>query len=315
MMFILREIAVSLAFFVLLYCCLSIFVVATWRGLNSLRVSEKSLAETLFTVRILPMIASVIITSAFVVPSFQLLEPRWTDEGMGRLPVALGVAAIFLIAFGCYRVIAAQGRTSRVVAQWLGGARTLDRDALTVRSRRDAPPLTLVGVRKPRVLASELTLELLTESEIRIALQHERAHIRSWDNLKKLIFRFCPFPGLDKLEAAWAEAAELAADDSAVSSANDAVDLAAALVKLSRIVPVEAPPMCMVGFVTGSISRRVARLLAWNETKEQRLRIPGWAAIGVLFGTGIAAFVTYGPALVITHEITELLVRSFVSPS
>ena len=45
-----------------------------------------------------------------------------------------------------------------------------------------------------------------------------------------------------KLESAWSEAAELAADDAAVSNLNDAVDLAAALVKLSRLVPVEAAP-------------------------------------------------------------------------
>ena len=76
----------------------------------------------------------------------------------------------------------------------------------------------------------------------------------SRDNLKKLVFRFCPFPGMAKLESAWSQAAELAADDAAVSNLNDAVDLAAALVKLSRLVPVEAAPVCTVGFVTGSIS-------------------------------------------------------------
>ena len=55
--------------------------------------------------------------------------------------------------------------------------------------------------------------------------------MQSRDNLKKLVFRFCPFPGMAGLESAWSQAAELAADDAAVSNLNDAVDLAAALVK------------------------------------------------------------------------------------
>ena len=37
------------------------------------------------------------------------------------------------------------------------------------------------------------------------------------DNLKKLVFRFCPFPGMSKLESAWSQAAEMAADDAAVA--------------------------------------------------------------------------------------------------
>src|ERR1700683_5320647 len=113
-----------------------------------------------------------------------------------------------------------------------------------------------------------------------MALKHEFAHMKSRDNLKKLIFCFCPFPGMAKLESAWSQTAELAADDAAVSNLDDAVDLAAALVKLSRLVPVEAAPVCTVGFVTGSISARVARLLAWDETrKTQTLRIRLWHVI------------------------------------
>lgn len=64
----------------------------------------------------------------------------------------------------------------------------------------------------------------------------------SLDNLKKLVFRFCFFPGMAKLESAWSQVAELAADDAAVSNMDDAVNLASALVKVSRLVPVEAAP-------------------------------------------------------------------------
>jgi Zn-dependent protease with chaperone function len=318
-MFALRGIAVSLAFFVLTYCLFSALVAGAWRSLKLLHVTEQTLAGLLFGLRVLPLVASLVITFAFVVPSFQLLEPRSTnDEGIGAMPLAFGVCALLLIACGCFRVITAQTRTCRVVARWLEGAHPLNVNAaasneaqtVTFRSRREAPPLALVGVRKPRVLVSESTVALLSHDELHIAVKHEIAHMRSLDNLKKLVFHFCPFPGMAKLESAWSQAAEMASDDAAVSNLDDALDLAAALVKLSRLVPVEAAPICTVGFVTGSISARVARLLAWNEVgKAQAMRIRPWDAIPPVVVLLACAFYTYGPALALTHDVTEWLVR------
>jgi Zn-dependent protease with chaperone function len=320
-MFALRGIAVSLTFFVLVYCLLSAMVACAWRSLRWLRASEKNLAGLLFGLRVLPLAASIAVTMAFVVPSFQMLEPRSVDlqEGIGVKPLVLGICALLLIARGCFRVIAAQTKTSLAVARWLEGAHLLhvninaNEDAaaqpVTFCSRSEAPPLTLVGVRRPRVLVSSSTLALLSRDELHIALKHELAHMRSRDNLKKLLYRFCPFPGMAKLESAWSQATELAADDAAVSNLGDAVDLAAALVKLSRIMPVEAAPVCTVGFVTGSISARVARLLAWNEAGQTPApRIRPWHAILPALAM-LCVFATYGPALALTHELTEWLVR------
>ena len=317
-MFVLRGIAVSLTFFVLLYCLLSALVAVAWRSLKLLRVTEQSRAGVLFALRVLPLAASVMVTLVFVVPSFQLLEPRSinSNEGIGAMPLALGICALLLIACGCFRVITAQTRTSRAVARWLEGAHPLNVNAraqtVTFCSRSEAPPLTLVGVRRPRVLVSESTVALLSPDELDIALQHELAHMRSRDNLKKLVFRFCPFPGMATLESAWSQSAELAADDAAVSNLNDAVDLAAALVKLSRLVPVDAAPICTVGFVTGSISARVARLLAWNESgvdNPHHMPIRAWYAIPSVVAALSLVFVSYGPSLVLTHKVTEWLVR------
>ncbi|MGA3196886.1 MAG: hypothetical protein ABSD39_17970 [Terriglobales bacterium] len=311
-MFAIRGVAVSLTFFVLIYCFLSALVAASWRWIKWGRAAEQTVANVFFGLRVLPLFASVVITAAFVVPSFQILEPRSINEGLGTWPLALGSAALALIAYGSCRGIIAQRRASRIVARWLEGASPLENDAeaITFRSRRETPPLMLIGTRRPRVLVSDATVELLSRDELRVALKHELAHIHSYDNLKKLVFRFSPFPGLVKLEAAWSEAAELAADDAAVSNVNDAVDLAAALVKLSRLIPLEPAPACTVGFVTGSISCRVARLLAWDEKAESRQsRVSPWL---VILPTGIAlfcAFATYGPALALTHEVTEWLVR------
>ncbi|MGB7152373.1 MAG: hypothetical protein WBD45_24655, partial [Terriglobales bacterium] len=114
-MFALRGAAVSLTFFVLLYCFLSALVALAWRGLKLLRVTQRGVAALLFGLRVLPLAASAVVTFAFVVPSFQLLEPRSINEGLGVIPFVLGICAVVLIVWGGFRVIAAQAKTARVV--------------------------------------------------------------------------------------------------------------------------------------------------------------------------------------------------------
>ncbi len=312
-MFALRGIAVSLNCFVLLYCLLSVLVATVWRALKPSQVAQQSVAAILFGLRIVPLVASVIVTCALVVPSFQLPEPLPLDEGMGAIPLVLGAGALLWIAYGFCRAIGAQTRTTRAVTRWLEGAHRLNASAnspVTFQSRRESPPLILVGVRNPRVLVSESTVALLTHDELRMALKHELEHMKFRDNLKRLILVFCPFPGMAKLESAWSQAAELAADDAAVSNQRDALDLAAALVKLSRLVPVKAPPACTTGFVGGAVSQRVERLLVWDEaSKARRVRVRTWFIIPPAVALSLLVTIAYGPVLALTHEVTEWLVR------
>lgn len=312
-MFVWLRIAVSLDCFLLLYCLLSMLVEAVWRSLRPLHVAQQSVATILFGLRLLPLVASLIVTFALVVPSFQLMKPLPINEGVGGIPLALGVCALLLIAGGFFRAIAAQSRTTRAVTCWLEGARPLANangdSAATFQSRRESPPLIVVGVLRPRVLVSESTVGLLTPDELRMALKHEHEHMKSRDNLKRLILVFCPFPGMAKLESAWSQAAELAADDAAVSSPRDALDLAAALVKLSRLVPVK-PPVFSTGFVAGSISERVARLLDWDEaSKSRRVHIRAWFVVPFAVAVSLLVSVAHRPVLTLTHEVTEWLVR------
>lgn len=312
-MFALRGIAVSLNCFVLLYCLLSALVAAAWRALHPSHVAQRSVAAILFALRTLPLAASVFITFALVVPSFRQLEPRSIHEGVGAIPLALDFFALLLIAWGCFRAITAQTRTTRLVTRWLEGAHPLKTDAddtITFQSRGETPPLTVVGVRNPRVLVSEAAVALLSSDELQIALKHELEHMKSRDNLKKLIFCFCPFPGMARLESAWSHAAELAADDAAVSNQRDAADLAAALVKLSRLVTGAAVPVCTMSLVAGFLSQRVALLLAWDEaSKARRVRIRTWFVIPFAVAASLLVSIAYGPVLALTHEVTEFLIR------
>ncbi|MBI1739854.1 MAG: hypothetical protein HY233_05220 [Acidobacteriales bacterium] len=312
-MFILRGIAVSLTFFVLLYCLLSFLVVCAWRCVQLLRnTSALSRANVLFFLRIFPLLASAAFTLTFTVPSFVLLEPRSIEEDIA-VPLVLGLACLLLFALGLFRVVAAQKKSSRVVAEWLDGANILDAGvtAPTFHANRATPPLTLVGVCSPKVVVSDATVALLSADELRVAVRHEVVHMQSRDNLKKLVFHCAPFPGMSGLERAWQEAAELAADDGAVSSVREALDLAAALIKLSRLIPVKAAPAFTMALVGGPafLSGRIERLLAWDETKAHGVHANWPRTIAPVVAALLCAVAIYGPALTQTHRITEWLVR------
>jgi len=313
-MFALRGIAVSLTFFGVLYCVLSFLVTVGWRLLTLLHMkSVGTLANLLFGLRILPMSASLLITLGLVVPSFQLLEPRSIEENVGGLPLVLGFCALLLIACGIVRVLTVKIGTSRIVARWMQGATpaSVGTEVETFRSSYNVPPLTLIGLCNPRVVMSDSAFRLLSSDELNVAIKHEVAHVRSHDNLKKLVLRLSPFPGMAKLESAWSQAAELAADDAAVSNQDDAVNLAAALVKLSRLVPTETAPACSIGLMTGSpIRARVARLLAWDEiVRSKQVKRHYWYAIPPVVMAFMCVLSIYVPALNVAHQITEWIVR------
>src|SRR5262249_4310118 len=84
-------------------------------------------------------------------------------------------------------------------------------------------------------------LDALDGAELAAALAHERAHLRARDNLKRLLLRACPdVLGWTRagraLERDWARAAEREAD-ARVAATGAAVDLAASIVKVARLVP------------------------------------------------------------------------------
>jgi len=154
--------------------------------------------------------------------------------------------------------------------------------------------------------------------ELQAALNHEVAHVRRRDNLKKLMLRCVAFPGMTGLEAAWLEATEMAADDAAVSNAGEALDLASALVKLSRLQPVEWATVdptigLTAALVHGSaavVSARVERLIAWSsDCLAPPKTFSPWYGLGAAAATVAVFLVTYGHLLVQVHMATEWLVR------
>lgn len=313
-MFGVRLLLVGLGFFGVLYCLLSLVVACIWRCVRLLRLNRAStMANTLFLLRVLPLAGSAFVTLVFAVPAFVLLESGTIDEDLGTL--AFGVGAILIIAAAVFRVMSTRARTSRVVGEWVEGAETLDAGTTTptLQAKSGTPPLLLVGISEPRVLVSETAVALLNGDELRVAVRHEIEHMRSRDNLKKLVVHCAPFRGMAGLENAWYEATELAADHEAVSNSDEAVDLAAALLKLSELAPVQEAPTLTTGLMTDSmlVKLRVERLLNWNAS-EARGAATGLGLIfisALVLASGFYATAHYGRALLLVHQATEWFVH------
>jgi Zn-dependent protease with chaperone function len=318
-MFAARCIGVSLAVFVLLYVSVSLAVSQGWkviqRGLRPR--SPRSSSDLLFALRVLPLALSSFVTLVFALPSFLLLEPHSTDEAIGTAPLALGFCCLILIGIGIVRAVIAQRRASLALVKWLDGSRLMESQITgsagsvpIFRTGNDCPTLTVAGLCAPKVLVSEAAVATLNPSELRTALRHEMAHALRYDNLKKLVFRFAVFPAMAKLEHAWSEQTEMAADDAAVSSFTDALDLAAALIKVSRLGAIESSGELTMALLHSStaLSARVHRLVKWNNDRSQQAEKKWWYALPA--AAMVAAVVmTYGSMLAQMHTVTEWLVR------
>ena len=316
-MFAARGIAISLSVFFLVYSALSIAVYCVWQRawFYLQKYPARRRADLMFALRLLPLIASVAVTLALTVPSFLLLEPRTIDEPLGGAPLVFGLCGLALLTLGVMNAGRATVRTSRTIRRWVSHAVPVKTSGPVPvwRIPRAAPALTAAGVLRPRVLLSGAAEFILTPKELRTALQHELAHVRRCDNLKKLLLCFVAFPGMTGLETAWLEATEMAADDAAVSSVGEALDLAAALIKLSR-VGIPEPPGELTAALMHSPARlmnaRVERLIAWDEARKVLARrYSPWYGLsaGLAMVAGFA--VAYGQLLVRVHTATEWLVR------
>ncbi len=233
-----RAFAIAFASFALFY-----FVLSATSSLVWIAVRRRSLQSTelLFALLASPMLVSAAAVLFLVVPSFLRFEPMTSDEPAGGPLLTFAIIGATIVLTGMLRAATAWMRTRRSVRNWTTGAVTsnLQADLPILTTPSSSPAAVVAGITRPTLLISRSTTEALNSNELRLVIAHEREHARRRDNLRKLLLAANFMPFRRQIEQEWILASELAADRAAVANGYDACDLAAALVKVSRMACVQ----------------------------------------------------------------------------
>lgn len=218
-------------------------------------------ARFLLALRLLPAGLGLAGVAALCVPAYILFEPKAEVEEVG---VACLVAALLGFAMCVVSLLRAIKSVVLSALQRRGCALRASRELVCV-VEAPAPLCALTGILRPRLLISRGVLQALPAEELAAALAHERAHLNSGDNLKRLLLAMAPrHRGAAALEREWARFAEFAADDQAVAGDDRrSLSLASALVRVARLG--SGPRMALVSPLIDygqGLAERVERLLA-----------------------------------------------------
>jgi Zn-dependent protease with chaperone function len=314
-MYAIRCVAATLSILAIVYILLSALVALGWRLAVRFfpQPSSVSSARFLYMIRVAPLLGAILAALWFELPSFLYFEPKGLEEQVGTWPLALSALCLLFAGSVAWQVVSVCRRTSDLCRHWTGGLPAVrERQGLPVfTTNTSAPPMAVAGIREPRLLLSPALLQALEQSELDRSLAHEAAHVRHWDNLRKLGLLLCRFPGMSPLERRWADATEFAADESAVGSKREALELASALVKISGMSFAAAQPEALVtNFVGSSASteRRIQLLMSW-EKNPGTPRGSQWIRAAALAAAAIALLLNYTLILATLHSFTEALFR------
>ncbi len=286
----------------------SLAIAGLWRGWLNQRTRAWSAAvraQLLFGLRLAPFALALLFVAVFVVPAYLLYEPAAAAETVSMKLAALAALSIIGLAFALWRSLAAWLVTRRLVADWLRHAAPVELPGVNVPAysvTHRFPVIAVVGALRPRLFIAQQLFAQLNEGELRAALAHECGHLAARDNLKRALLRGCRdaltiVPAGRTLDRAWSESAEAAADEHAACAGDTdtALDLASALVKIARVVPLGARPALPAGaFLIGalddsSLAWRVRRLMQLAAGEASMRRPHGLRAPGAWLRTGAGA--------------------------
>ena len=310
--------------------CLGIFALALFSGslaantaaglLRRFRFgNRRSSPALLFLVRTLPFTFSLFLTLGLALPAFLLLEPAQTQESPAPFLIPLVAFSVATLGVMAGRAVREVRTSQRVLQNWLADAERIEIGlpfpVFCVKS--SASLFAVSGIFNPKVLIGREALRCLSREEFDAAIAHELAHVRFFDNFKRLVLSITSFPRflshLRSLDAAWYEAVELAADQEALNRRVSALDLGSAIVKIGRLRPCAIPSVPVCHLVSSEPSSTMAlRLEYLRRVMDQpdSARPSGSRSTLCVFLILMLGYLLILPfALEFTHRVMEWLVK------
>ena len=303
---------------------------ALWRVLETRATHRGSArrASAIFALRTMPVFAALTFVFGLVLPAYVLFEPAKSDETIGAKMALVMAVATLGIAIAAFRIFASSWRTRRLVSEWMQFAKPINIAGVSIPSYKldhAFPVFAVVGVLRQRLFVATQVLDVLDEAELAAVITHELGHIKALDNLKRVAMRLCGdllvFPLGRFLDRSWIDASELAADEYAVGQHGraSALNLAAALVKIARMIPARQIDALPAGsFAVGErgegLADRIGRLLRLAESRDaiQIQANTAWpkasSVLFVLTLLGILALATDFSVLERVHNVSETVV-------
>jgi Zn-dependent protease with chaperone function len=287
-----------------------------WACISPIGLSRSILRypSLLFVIRTLPLSFPAGIVLFAVLPSFFLLEPRQTSERPDWWLAALAMCSLFAIGFFAVKLAQTLIRTRRTEREWMQSARRLDVPAEVPIYELQNPDslVAVLGVFSPRIFVGERILAWLTPEELKAAVAHEVAHVRSLDNLKQALLSATGLSSLFRpIDRAFRSAAEISADSRAMRCRISPLDLGSAIVKVARLraaVPSIAASHLVPDFEGSALQLRVHNLhtLFEGEQNHSRGEKYAWLVVPILLMIYVAKLPLW---LGLAHKLTEMLVR------
>jgi Zn-dependent protease with chaperone function len=318
----------------------------TWHPLTLSRIYASAL--------VIPPLTSMWLVSASLLPVMWLGAERWvqehraahTDHLLSALTVSLDPAlsyAAISFAFVALVVTAcavAKGyfRIGRVVRRLEIDSEPAEPER--IRQVEDACgrygisiglvvshyPFSFVwGYLRSKLIVSTGLLNALTSEELAALLEHEAAHHTRRDNLSKCMLTICrylspAFPLTGLLYRWWSEQVEMVCDEVAARRTNGPVEVAGALVRLTRLtlgMPRSSQPIesSFFGEYEATLERRVERVLSLSALQRiepvvmSRSWVKATTLCGAAFVLTLATLFAVSPLVI--HRFLELLLHVF----
>jgi beta-lactamase regulating signal transducer with metallopeptidase domain len=265
------------------------------------RRSAARAANLLLSARLAPAFGAFVVASLICAPTYLWFEA-------GKLPERVGIPFLVLAVMGAAVVTASLVKGLRVIldssryirhCERVSRATSISGNQTPLLMIEDPSPLFLVaGVLRPRLVISSGVVEALPPEQLEVAIEHERAHQASRDNLKRLLILLAPGSvffgdGLRTLEREWGRFIEWAADDRAIAgNPRRSLALADALVRFRRAGLCPQLNPLTIPLTTGGedLRMRVNRLLDQSGPRVQGRRSRPFPAVAL---AGLFAILAY----------------------